>query len=791
MRVMGWVLVLVCVVSAAGCAGPDAKKAKYRARAQQYIQEKNWAKARVELRNALKIDPKDSESYFLVGTVEENEGNWRNALGDYLKVVNLVPHHREARIKLGRFYVAAGKSDLAQDVVNGVLADYPGDPTAETLSVAILARAGRMGDAVAKAEAVRNANPTDAEVAAVLAALYTSENRGHEAEAELRRALALHPRDVSLLNALGETLLKQDRRDDAKQIFKRMVEIEPDVFEHRIKVARVSTDFAEGEAVLREAIRLDPKDEQRRLVLAEYLATRVKDPQKAEAVLVDARRDLPRATQIPFVLGKFYEAAHRFSDARALYEDIAKTKSDRPQGLEAQAKLASLDLAEGSSEKAEKRLAEVLDQNPRAADALMLRAKIALARGDAIDAVQDLRTVLRDQPDLVEAHALLGQAHVSLGEEALARESLEKAAALDPHRAEVRRTLARLDLAEGHPKEARERLEAILNTTPNDVESLRGLLDVNISERNWPQVERTLVRLRDADNVPGSFAMTEGRVRQVRKQYDQARAAYERANSAAPDALEPLVALTQLDLSTGKSEQAKARLVRLIAARPGHPYAHGIVGSVLLAEKDQQAAEREWREATKIKPDWLVPWINLASLKAGQQRRTEAATVLQTGLTANPRSEQLRLLLAGVLSDDGRTDQAIAEYETILQQNPKSAVAANNLAVLLTDRKGDSKSLVRALALTKDFERTASNPMFLDTLGWVYTKLGQSDDAVRLLKPAAEKAPGEPVVNYHLGMAYHQAGDKKQAKVYLAKALETGRAFSGADEARTALAAIP
>jgi tetratricopeptide (TPR) repeat protein len=285
--------------------------------------------------------------------------------------------------------------------------------------------------------------------------------------------------------------------------------------------------------------------------------------------------------------------------------------------------------------------------------------------------------------------------------------------------------------------------------------------------------------------------MTEGRVRQVRKQYDQARAAYERANSAAPDALEPLVALTQLDLSTGKSEQAKARLVRLIATRPGHPYAHGIVGSVLLAEKDQQAAEREWREATKIKPDWLVPWINLASLKAGQQRRTEAATVLQTGLTANPRSEQLRLLLAGVLSDDGRTDQAIAEYETILQQNPKSAVAANNLAVLLTDRKGDSKSLVRALALTKDFERTASNPMFLDTLGWVYTKLGQSDDAVRLLKPAAEKAPGEPVVNYHLGMAYHQAGDKKQAKVYLAKALETGRAFSGADEARTALAAIP
>ena len=60
-------------------------------------------------------------------------------------------------------------------------------------------------------------------------------------------------------------------------------------------------------------------------------------------------------------------------------------------------------------------------------------------------------------------------------------------------------------------------------------------------------------------------------------------------------------------------------------------------------------------------------------------------------------------------------------------------------------------------------------------------------DAVRLLKSVVEKSPNEPVVNYHLGIAYHRAGDVKQAEVYLAKAVQAGRPFFGADDARAVL----
>ena len=55
------------------CGGPEERKAKYRARAQEYLEAGNYPKARVALRNVLKIDPKDADAYFLFAQVEEKE----------------------------------------------------------------------------------------------------------------------------------------------------------------------------------------------------------------------------------------------------------------------------------------------------------------------------------------------------------------------------------------------------------------------------------------------------------------------------------------------------------------------------------------------------------------------------------------------------------------------------------------------------------------------------------------------------------------------------------------------
>jgi tetratricopeptide (TPR) repeat protein len=785
-------MLLGATMVAGGCGGPAERKAAYTAKAQQYIEEANFPKARVALRNVLKIDPKDAEAYFLFAQVEEREKNWRNAFANYLKVMELDPRHRGALIKLGKFYLEGRAFEKVNEVAGKLAQANPVDVAGETFKAAVMAMQGDLEGATKDAEAIVARAPADPDAAILLATLYLTRQDPAPARAVLSHAVEAHPKDIALLNNLGVVLTRLGDLDQAEQTFARIVEAEPKVFDHRARLASFydyakRTDRAEG--VLREAVRLDPESEIRRLALAEFLATR-KSIEDGEAALTEARRDLPRSMKIRFGLGTLYEAGRQSAKARGIYEEIAKAEGTRPPGLEAEIKLASLDYGEGKRAEASARVEQVLKENPRASDALLLQGKIALDRQSGKEAIQAFRSVLKDQPNLAEGHALLGQAYVMAGDLALARESLEKAAALDPRQYGARRALAGLDAAQGKREDARSRLEALVKEEPKDLGALGLLFDLQLADRDLNMLDTTLLRLRDAgvNQVLGDLA--EGSLHQARREWDLARKAFERAAAAQPDRPAPLYALVRLDIAQGKSAQAQARLEALLARQPDHPYAHGMLGELLLLRRDEAAAEREFREATRLNKQWQTPWVDWAGMKLARRQYEPAIVILREALAANSRAEELRVLLATALTERHQVDEAMKEYETILLQNPTSMVAANNLASLLTDYKGDQSSLERALALSRNFERTSPNPFFLDTLGWTYVKLGQSDEGLRVIRLALAKAPEHPVLNYHLGMAYRKAGNLKDAKRHLEKALNAKTPFTGSEEAKAALAAI-
>ncbi len=147
----------------------------------------------------------------------------------------------------------------------------------------------------------------------------------------------------------------------------------------------------------------------------------------------------------------------------------------------------------------------------------------------------------------------------------------------------------------------------------------------------------------------------------------------------------------------------------------------------------------------------------------------------------------MHLLLASAYATQGQIDPAITAYEGALRLNPRNVLAANNLAVLLVDYKGDPQNLQKAFALSRDFEKDVPHPLLLDTLGWVRFKMGQQEEALRLMKGAIAKLPEVPTLNYHLGMAYYQDGKTSEARVHLSKALKNAEAFQGRQEAEQIL----
>jgi predicted Zn-dependent protease len=123
------------------------------------------------------------------------------------------------------------------------------------------------------------------------------------------------------------------------------------------------------------------------------------------------------------------------------------------------------------------------------------------------------------------------------------------------------------------------------------------------------------------------------------------------------------------------------------------------------------------------------------------------------------------------------------------QSNPRSPLAANNLAMLLATYKSDRASLEEARELTWSFS-ASTDPSLLDTAGWVQLKLGESDQALSILDKAAQRAPDSHVIRYHLGMAELGAGERKRARTDLEFALGDGASFAGAEDARKALAKL-
>jgi len=787
------VLTVVLLAWLSGCGGPEEQKAKYRLRAQEYFEQGNFPKARVALRNVLKIDPKDVEGYFLYAQVEEKELNWRNALGGYRQVVELNPDHDRALIKVAKFYLEAHALDEVTKIANRILTKTPGHVPAQALQIVVTAVSGRLNEAINDAERLIATAPADTDAVLLVATLYTANQRGEEAVSILREALEAKPDNLDLLDALATILIKQERVDEAGSTLQRIIALEPTVLNHRLRQAALfdqQQQYDKAEAVLKEAIRLDPENETRRLALVEYVAKR-RGLEQAETALLSAHKDLPRSAKVWFAVGGLYESTQRVGKARETYQAIQHEYHKKPEGLEAQVKIAALDWIGGKTDDAERQINEVLKENSRSMEALLLRGKIALQRGNGQDATQDFRSVVKDQPELADGHVLLARAYLMTGEVSLARESLDKALGLNPGLTEAQVLLAGLDASTGQIKEARQRIDSLVAKNPGNVALLGLLFQLQAQEKDWGHSQDTLTRLRAAGADRAAADLAEGHVALAQQQLEKAEGAYTRAAEQRPLAPEPLLALVQLGVRRGQVAQTQSRLEAVLAAHPDHPYADGFLGEILLTRGDVNAAIPHFETAVRLNPKWSTPWVHLARYHYSGKRTAEGDEVLMKGLQANPENEQIRLLLAVSLGSQRRFDEAIGHYEIVLRKSPNSILAANNLAATLVDHKGDPQSLERALTLSRAFESQTPNPYLLDTLGWAHYKLGHGIDAVRVLKQATALAPDHPVLNYHLGAAYSKSGQSNEARTHLMKAVAAGTSFEGLDAAKALLAEIP
>ena len=107
-------IVLLAVILAA-CGSPDQKKAKFFEKGKTLYEKGDYVKARLEFKNAIQIDPKFSEAYYMLGMTELKEGNFKQAYAAFSKTVDLSPDHLNAQLQLGHLFLLEKEPDKARN----------------------------------------------------------------------------------------------------------------------------------------------------------------------------------------------------------------------------------------------------------------------------------------------------------------------------------------------------------------------------------------------------------------------------------------------------------------------------------------------------------------------------------------------------------------------------------------------------------------------------------------------------------------------------------------------------
>jgi predicted CXXCH cytochrome family protein len=145
--------------------------------------------------------------------------------------------------------------------------------------------------------------------------------------------------------------------------------------------------------------------------------------------------------------------------------------------------------------------------------------------------------------------------------------------------------------------------------------------------------------------------------------------------------------------ATAGLERAKAEYVAAETENSDQPFGLVNLGNFLLAEGDAAGAERAFRGALEIDPDWIPAYANLADLLRGANRDAEGETLLRAGLARRPGAAALHHALGLCLVRLQHRDAALVELgraATLAPDDPRFALA---YAVGLSDAGRTAEAL--------------------------------------------------------------------------------------------------
>src|SRR5258706_5951417 len=469
---------------------------------------------------------------------------------------------------------------------------------------------------------------------------------------------------------------------------------------------------------------------------------------------------LARELKDPAIARRAVETAIRARAFGPALESATLLLELDPESSLAREIIAALLANEGNLAKAQDRLGLLLAKNPN-------RGPIVMQLSDLLAKFPDKAATLAATQSIVEPYLRTPEAHYAIGVAALVAGKVDLAArqadealaiqpaweqgailkaqvlrkaspndvlpfyeqfvAAHPRSQEVRMQLGRELAAERKLAEAREQFREAEKLTKSDPQAAYaiGLLSLQLEEYLEAQVAFTRA-LKQGYREPTSIYLGLGQAAEGMKRYEEAIGWYQKVEA-------------------GDWVRAQLKIATLIARQQG------------------LAAGREYLQRIEARTeDDSIQMIQVeAQLLRDAKAWNETYEMLSHAVAKYPNSFELLYDRAMAAERIDRLDVLEADLRKVIKMKPDYAHAYNALGYTLADK---TKRLTEAKDLIEKADKLQpDDPFILDSLGWVYFRMGQMQEAIKHLQTAYGQRP-DPEIAAHYGEVLWSAGNHDEAR---------------------------
>ena len=376
-------------------------------------------------------------------------------------------------------------------------------------------------------------------------------------------------------------------------------------------------------------------------------------------------------------------------------------------------------------------LQDLLKNDMNRPEAQLAIARQQLVSDDAPGARKSLEQALTLKPDYLPAALLLSQMGPEERKEGIA--SLEKYVQQNPKSHDARLALAQMYLASDRLDDAQKQFEIMHKANANDLTPLMALALIKIQQKNFNDAQTYLTQYaQQAEKTPGA------------------------------DAGQAYIYLAQLSLEQ-KNEAAASDWLNKISPSSQQYMAAQITRAQLLAKQGKTDDARKLLANLQVSDprDLALVARTDAAILFDAKRYPEAESRLQQATATFPDDPDLTYDYAMAAEKTGHYEVMEAQLRKLIQTQPDNPQAYNALGYSLADR---NQRLPEADKLVEKASSLAPNDAFImDSVGWVKFRMGDTSDAIKLLRKAYELQPNAEI-GAHLGEVLWKSGQQDQAR---------------------------